>query len=172
MSKEHCAKYRGMVLLLCEELGWVVNLEKSKLVSQNFCCLGGHLPDFLLCSPYSQELDLSSRLCNPSSKHPPFVLSFGSWSSGFFKANPTWFVSVTSMSIHFSEISLGFGTSAGILRAQRALCSRMRGEQTGDGWTSTPINLFHCLFMNACPMGWGAHLEGDMLQGKWELQEQ
>ena len=30
----------------------------------------------------------------------------------------------------------------------------------------------HRLFTYACPMGWGAHLEGDMLQGKWDPQEQ
>ena len=28
------------------------------------------------------------------------------------------------------------------------------------------------LFTDACPLGWGAYLEGEMIQGKWEPEEQ
>ena len=34
MSRESCAKHRDLVLLLCEELGWLVNWEKSELIPQ------------------------------------------------------------------------------------------------------------------------------------------
>ena len=35
MFRDHCAKHRDLVLLLCEELGWIVNLEKSELIPQH-----------------------------------------------------------------------------------------------------------------------------------------
>ena len=34
MSRDRCAQHRDPVLLLCKELGWVLNLEKAELVPQ------------------------------------------------------------------------------------------------------------------------------------------
>ena len=34
MSREQCDKHRYLVLLLCEDLGWIVNQEKSELILQ------------------------------------------------------------------------------------------------------------------------------------------
>ena len=32
MSRDRCAEHRDLVLLFCEELGWIVILEKSELI--------------------------------------------------------------------------------------------------------------------------------------------
>ena len=43
ISSDPCAEYRDIVLLLCKELGWVINLEKSQLVPQQvFAFVGIH----------------------------------------------------------------------------------------------------------------------------------
>ena len=34
MSREQSAKHNHLVLLLCDELGWLVNQEKSELIPQ------------------------------------------------------------------------------------------------------------------------------------------
>ena len=41
MFRDHYAKHRDLVLLLCEELGWIVNLEKSELLPQHFFAFVG-----------------------------------------------------------------------------------------------------------------------------------
>ena len=49
-SRDCCAQHRDLIFLLCEELGWIVILEKSELIPPQVLLQ----PDFLLCSPHTQ----------------------------------------------------------------------------------------------------------------------
>ena len=69
MSKEHCAKLKDLVLLLCKELGCLLNQEKSELISQLvFAFVSIHF-DLISCPSHPQELDQghpSSPISQPS----------------------------------------------------------------------------------------------------------
>ena len=140
MYRDRCAKHRDLVLLLCKELGWVVNLEKSELVPQQvFAFVGIHY-------------DLISFTAHPTLKNWIKVIRAA---ESLVQANPLPAVAWQSiigilqgqshlvpfgcpMSALFSGTSLGSGTSSGILRTQRSLFLKTRGLQPGGGWTKTP----------------------------------
>ena len=54
MFKEHLAKHRDLVLLLCEKLGWLVNQENSELIPQQvftFVGIRDDLISFIIAYP-------------------------------------------------------------------------------------------------------------------------
>ena len=92
MSRECCAKHRDLVLLLCQELGWLVNQEKSELISQQvFAFVGIHYNLIAFtANPILESWIQDIRVAQPVTQASPLLLSSGSPSSGTFRVNPVW----------------------------------------------------------------------------------
>ena len=63
-------------------------------------------------------------------------------------------------------------TEVPVLENSRLAARWWSDEDPSVGTPVTFTNFSHPFFMDAYPIGWGAHLEGNMLPRKWEPQEQ
>ena len=137
MSRDRCAEHRDLVLLLCKEQGWVVNLQKSEPIPQQvFAFVGIHYNLISTAHPTLEnwiKVIIAAQSLVQASSLPAVT-----WQSiiGILQGQSRLVPFSLSTSTLLSGISRYWNQ---LPDPPSKVFLRTRGLQAGGGWAKTPL---------------------------------
>ena len=164
-SKVWCAEDRDLVLLLCKELGWIVNLEKSELVPQQVFAFVGiqyHLISFTAhptLENWIKVVRAAQSLTQASSLPAVAWQSVIGILQGQSHLVPFGRLHVRPLQWNLSRFWNQFRDpqtiEVPVLEGSRYAAGWWLDQDPSIGTPVTFTSFSYRLFMDACPMGWG-----------------
>jgi hypothetical protein len=180
-SRELCAKHCAQVVALAQELGWIINWEKSEPEpQQNFTFVGIHYDLVAFQAQPTEEnwnklTNAARKVCSrqtmPARLWQSVIGTFMGQSRliafGHLHVRPLQW----DLASQWSQFRDSPRATVRVSSTSADAARWWLQQDPAAGVPVTPPPYTTRVFTDACPQGWGAHLGEATLQGRWSQEE-